>query len=369
MDTPTIISAATIDHDALQEFIESLSDLAPAIERDIARLKTTPGDRAVIASLFRAIHNIKGDAALCKVNLAVTIAHPIETVLARFRNAEIPFSDIVAEAVLLAIDRLELATDCLFTGKPMDGLHLTVLVQGLEKLALASAAQLDEFAGELIEAVTGFRPAAEASNRIRGHASSVLKRAKPLEADDLRFFRSLADQLEARSPVFTGRTQRLLRLAGETNQVMQQAIDPLQLEAAVYMHDVGMMFLPESIWLKQGRIADDEKQLLRTHPAYAAGLVSRMDGWSDAAKMIEQHHEMPDGEGYPGGLMADQICDGAKVLAIVDAFEAVMLKHINRGKNRSVLRAIAEINACDKQFAPEWIDAFNQVIRRAVEAR
>ena len=85
--------------------------------------------------------------------------------------------------------------------------------------------------------------------------------------------------------------------------------------------------------------------------------------------MIEQHHEMPDGEGYPGGLMADQICDGAKVLAIVDAFEAVMLKHINRGKNRSVLRAIAEINACDKQFAPEWIDAFNQVIRRAVEAR
>lgn len=369
MGTPATISTAAIDRDALQEFIESLSDLAPAIERDIARLKTTPGDREVIASLFRSIHNIKGDAALCKVNLAVTIVHPIETVLARFRNDEIPFSDIVAEAVLLAIDRLELASDCLFSGKAMDGLHLTVLVQGLEKLALASAAQMDEFAGDLIEAVTGFRPAAEASNLIRGHVSSLSKRTKPLEADDLRFFRSLADQLEARSPVFKGRTQRLLRLASETNQVMQQAIDPLQLEAAVYMHDVGMMFLPESIWLKQGRIADDEKQLLRTHPAYAAGLVARMDGWSDAAKMIEQHHEMPDGEGYPGGLMADQICDGAKVLAIVDAFEAVMLKHINRGKNRSVLRAIAEINACDKQFAPEWIEAFNQVIRRAVEAR
>jgi len=45
-----------------------------------------------------------------------------------------------------------------------------------------------------------------------------------------------------------------------------------------------------------------------------------------------------------------------------------MLKHIHRGKNRSVLRAIAEINACDKQFAPEWIEPFNRVIRRTVEA-
>ena len=45
-----------------------------------------------------------------------------------------------------------------------------------------------------------------------------------------------------------------------------------------------------------------------------------------------------------------------------------MLKHIHRGRNRSVLRAIAEINACDTQFAPEWIEPFNRVIRRTVEA-
>ena len=362
-------SSAAIDKDALQEFSESLSDLAPAIERDIARLKTTPGDREVISSLFRAIHNIKGDAALCKIELAVTIVHPIETVLARFRNDEIPFSDIVAEAVLLAIDRLELATDCLFSGRSMEGLRLSLLVAGLEKLAQASGGELDERAGELIEAVTGFRPAAEAASLIRPNASPAPRKLDAQVADDLRFFLSLADQLESRSPVFKGRTQRLLRLASETNLLMGKTIAPLQLEAAVYLHDVGMMFLPESIWLKQTHITDDEKQILRKHPAYAAGLVSRMDGWSDAAQMIAQHHEMPDGRGYPAGLMSGEICAGAKILAIVDAFEAVMLKHISRGKNRSVLRAIAEINACDKQFAPEWIDAFNQIIRRTVEAR
>jgi hypothetical protein len=43
-----------------------------------------------------------------------------------------------------------------------------------------------------------------------------------------------------------------------------------------------------------------------------------------------------------------------------------MLKHANRGKSRSVLRAIAEINACDNQFDPGWIGAFNQVIHRTI---
>ena len=84
--------------------------------------------------------------------------------------------------------------------------------------------------------------------------------------------------------------------------------------------------------------------------------------------MVAQHHEMPNGEGYPNALASKDICNGAKILAIVDAFEAVMLKHINRGRNRSVLRAIAEINACDNQFSPEWIEPFNKVIRRTLEA-
>ncbi|MEI7429956.1 MAG: HD domain-containing phosphohydrolase [Betaproteobacteria bacterium] len=368
MDIRSIISPVVTDKQALEEFIESLTDLAPKIERDIARLKSTPNDREVISSLFRSIHNIKGDATLCRIDLAVTLVHPIETVLARFRNDEIPFSDILAEAILLAIDRLELAAEGIYAGKSLEGLRLVALVEGLEKLAQARPDEIDEFSCELIEAVTGFRPAAETSLLFRGRTSALPKRTKSQETDDLRFFRTLADQLESRSLLFKGRTMRLLRLAMETNQQKDNLIDPFQLEAAVYMHDIGMMFLPESVWLKTERMTTEEKQILRTHPGYAAGILSRMDGWSEAAQMVAQHHETPDGLGYPAGINANMICDGAKILAIIDAFEAVMLKHINRGKNRSVLRAIAEINACDNQFSPEWIEPFNQVIRRTVEA-
>jgi HD-GYP domain-containing protein (c-di-GMP phosphodiesterase class II) len=160
---------------------------------------------------------------------------------------------------------------------------------------------------------------------------------------------------------------RILRLALETNKVAGNPVNAQQLEAALYMHDVGMMLLPESVWLKVGKMTNDEKQLLRSHPSAAAGLLQRIPGWEAAAEMVAQHHEMPDGTGYPRGLASAEICAGAKILSIVDAFESVMLKHIQGGKNRSVLRAIAEINACDNQFAPEWIAPFNAVIRKTVE--
>lgn len=368
MDVRSIIAPVVADQEALREFIDALSDHAPQIEHDIARLRSVPGDRDVIAALFRSVHNIKGDAALCKIDLAVAIAHPIETVLARFRSDEIGFSDLVAEAILLAIDRLELAAEGLVSGKSLDGLRLLPLVQGLEKLALSAAPDMDGVASELIEIVTGFRPSAHASQVPRGKSASLATGSRTRAADDMRFFRMLASQLEARSALFRGRTTRILRLAQETNRLGGNAIDPVQLEAAVYMHDVGMMFLPESVWLKVDRVTPEEKAKLATHPEYGAGILSRIDGWEEAALMVEQHHEMPDGGGYPKNLAGDAICAGAKVLAIVDAFEAVMLKHIQRGRNRSVLRAIAEVNACDRQFAPEWIAPFNQVIRRTVEA-
>lgn len=371
-----------LDKDALVEFMESLSDLVPLIERNIGVLKNAAENPAVIADLFRAVHNIKGDAMLCKVEIAVAIVHPIETLLARIRKRELPFSEVSAEAILLAFDRLELAVEALINGRSLDNLRLSVLIQGFEALATAKAIDLDERGSELIKALTGFRPAAEIAHarpadtsekleqeldqkRLKSNPDQLKNSAKMHE--DLQFFRVLAAQFEARSPLFKGRTTRLLRLALETNQEENNPVDPLQLEAAVYMHDVGMMFLPESVWLKVEPMSTDERKMLRAHPHYADEILVRITGWEIAAQIVGQHHEMPDGQGYPQGLHAHQICPGAKILSIIDAFEAVMFKHIHRGKNRSVLRAMAEINACDNQFAPEWIEPFNRVIRRSLE--
>jgi HD-GYP domain-containing protein (c-di-GMP phosphodiesterase class II) len=287
--------------------------------------------------------------------------------MSRFREGEIPFSDLLAEMILLAVDRLELATDALLMYKPLDNLHLSDLVVGLNELAQATAADIDRRCAELIEHVTGFPPVISDMSIRAPRAAPPRNESADHLSTDLHFFRTLALQLESRSPLFKGRTMRILRLAQETNKLAGTPVIPAQLEAAVYMHDVGMMLLPEAVWLKVGKMTDAEKLILRNHPGFAAGILQRMPGWESATEIVAQHHEMPDGGGYPNALTNADICPGAKILAIVDAFEAVMLKHIHRGKNRSVLRAIAEINACDKQFAAEWIAPFNTVIRKTIE--
>lgn len=367
MNIRSIVAPVIQDRELFEEFADALTDRAPEIERAVATLRKTPDDHETTASLFRTIHNIKGDAAICKFELGVAIAHPIETMMGRFRGGEIPLSNMLTELILLAVDRLELATDALISNKPLENLRLPTLVQGLNDVTREIGSQIEVSSAEVIEAVTGFPPVIP---DIGGPArkSSKARSENNNANSDLQFFRSLALQFESRSPLFKGRTMRILRLAQETNKAGNNAVDPIQLEAAVYLHDVGMMLLPESIWLKVGKMSAEDKVALRNHPGFAAGLLLRMPGWEAATEMVAQHHEMPDGGGYPNSLTNSQICPGAKILSIIDAFEAVMLKHIHRGKNRSVLRAIAEVNACDNQFAPEWIAPFNSVIRKTIEA-
>ena len=366
MDTTALLQPRIRDSESLHEFFDALTDQVPNIERYIAQLKRATGDKKLIADLFRALHNIKGDAALCKVDMGVMIAHPIETMLGRLRNGEIIFTDLFAEAILFAMDRLELATESLVNGqKSLKHLKLVDLVNGLEELAGSPPDRVDEKVVRLIEAVTGFRPAGAKQSIKPGHTIVVDSSASV--AADLDFFHSLALQYETRSPLFKGRSERQLNLALQTNQVAGQPIDPLQLKAAVYMHDLGMLFLPESLWLKVGKLSDEEREPLRAHPGFGGGLLHRMEGWQVASEIVMQHHEMPDGGGYPLGLKESQITPGAKILAIIDTFEAVTLKQSKHGGNRSLVRAIAEINACDNQFAPEWISAFNTVVRLMVE--
>jgi response regulator RpfG family c-di-GMP phosphodiesterase len=364
MNLNALIAPAIQDRDALEEFADALQDRALELAQGISNLRKTPGDRSLIADIFRIVHTIKGDAVLSKVDVGVVLTHPVETLLSRFRSGELQLSDLMAETILLTIDRLELAIEALLSHKTLEDLNLVQLVEGLEKASVAAEHEIDTICCTIIEAVTGYPPVVV---KIAGQKTETRSVVNDAVADDLQFFRSIALQLETHSPLFKGRTTRILRLALETNRVASNPVDPIQLEAAIYLHDIGMLLLPERIWLRVGHLTAEDRLALRLHPHYSAGLLRRIPGWAAAAQMITQHHEMPNGRGYPGNFKNGEICDGAKIIAIVDAFEAIMLKHSQRGKNISILRAIAEINACDNQFAPEWIKPFNTIIRRTIE--
>ena len=355
-----------IDWNAFTDFRDGLVDTAPKIEALLAELKQSPEDLSRITLLFRLFHNIKGDAGLCRLPFVIPLVHGVETLLGRMRTGELPFSDLLAEVILLTLDRLEQTIELLSEHESAAALDLPALALGLEGMSQQPIANMDASAIRLIETVTGFRPGLSV---LPQRNASLAVRNITERHEDLNFFHQLALQLEARSPLFQGRTARNLELALETNKAAGSRVDPVQLEAAVYLHDLGMMFLPESSWLQVEQLSNRAREQLNQHPQWGAGLAARMVGWQEAAIMVMQHHEKPNGSGYPNQLKNSEIVDGAKILAIIDAFDAILLKHSHRGQQRSILRAIAEINASDRQFSAEWIAPFNRVIRAMLESK
>jgi HD-GYP domain-containing protein (c-di-GMP phosphodiesterase class II) len=364
-DIQTLTHPQIIDAEALLEFADALAERVLDIERDMAQLGKDPENRGLIADIFRSLHNIKGDAALCSVATAALIAHPLESLLTRMRTREVRYTQLLGEVILLGVDRLELAIKALMAGRSLEHLKLVDLVDGLKRISVASQGDIRTVAAQLIKTVTGFQPQATLHDQIDTHTTSG--KSGDSVASDLLFFRSIALQFETRSPLFVGRTDRLHQLAMDANRTAGSPVDTVQLEAALYLHDLGMMFMPESVWLKFGKMSDEERVVLHAHPDFAAGLLARMEGWGAAAQMVRQHHETWDGKGYPAGLKGNDICQGAQILSIVDAFESVMLKLNTRSRTSCILRAIAEVNACEKQFAPEWIAPFNSVVRIMLE--
>ena len=134
------------------------------------------------------------------------------------------------------------------------------------------------------------------------------------------------------------------------------------------MHDIGMGLLPESIVSNQGKLNDYEFKELHVHPVAGGEILTRMSGWGGAAEMVLQHHEKPNGTGYPNQLSDRNTCSGAKLIATLDAFEAMTHERVNRAHKKSIMRAMVELNACEDQFSRLWIPTFNQVVREMLEA-
>jgi HD-GYP domain-containing protein (c-di-GMP phosphodiesterase class II) len=102
---------------------------------------------------------------------------------------------------------------------------------------------------------------------------------------------------------------------------------PKELETlalAAKLHDVGKLTIPSSILAKPGPLDDEEWAAMRRHPAEGARLVAPYLPSPDVQAIIRSHHERWDGAGYPDGLRAEQIPLGARIVAVVDAFCAMI---------------------------------------------
>ena len=131
-----------------------------------------------------------------------------------------------------------------------------------------------------------------------------------------------------------------------------------QLEYASMLHDVGIIDVPYDILTKRGKLSAREIKVIRQHTAFSVALISPVEFLKPVLPIILYHHEKYDGSGYPSGLKKEQIPLGARIIACVDAYEAMVQKRPYRS-SLSIDQAVNELLKCrGTQFDPKIVDAF-----------
>jgi two-component system response regulator RpfG len=366
-----------IDPEFLDDFMCSLYESLDLLEHDLVVLERDPQNEKAIHSLFRTVHTLKGNARMCMLDPMSDYMHCIEDVMSEVRAQRLTFTSLIKEAVLLSLDQMRTESEAMIQTHELQLSSMQIVQQSFVRMKSATPMDAEmlaaevirhlggEFAQELpiIESQSDNNHHPEPTAQIQPSTSSEIIDAGAIKKD-LMFFRDISLRIDEICPYWESRSSRLLECCLRINRYLDTPVDAMQLSTAVFLHDLGMSFISRDIINKNGKLSPIEEKEIKRHVKVGYEWISRIPLWQEAALMVQQHHERPDGQGYPEKLTNDQICAGAKILAIADTFFAITNERADRNHKRSLLRAAKEINShASSQFDADTVLAFNQMLK------
>jgi HD-GYP domain-containing protein (c-di-GMP phosphodiesterase class II) len=191
----------------------------------------------------------------------------------------------------------------------------------------------------------------------------VKKKNKELRETYFQSMKVLAQSIEEKDKYTKAHSERMIKnaeLLVEKLGLPEYLKEPVKF--AALLHDIGKIDIPDAILGKKAALAEAEQKQMKTHPARGAGLIKNIKFLKPVVPMILHHHERWDGKGYPKGLKGEEIPIGARIVCILDTFDAITSNRPysdSRGKEW----AIAELKECSgTQFDPEVVDAFIEIL-------
>jgi len=184
--------------------------------------------------------------------------------------------------------------------------------------------------------------------------------------------RSLAEEVHAKEPYIFGHVSEVERLgmitAGEMGMDLSGKTKDL-LSAALILHDVGKIGIPDNILCKPGQLTQEEWKVMKTHVEKGARILEPLTDFKKVREIIMAHHERFDGSGYPRGLKGDEISIEARIICVVDSFHAIVSSRCYR-EGRSIDSAIHEIQNCSgSQFDPVVVEAFLRALKKELQKK
>ena len=138
---------------------------------------------------------------------------------------------------------------------------------------------------------------------------------------------------------------------------LKKDLNPVSLEYAALMHDVGKLGVPESILNKPAKLDEDEWNVMRKHPKTGVKILQPLHTFSNISPWIEYHHERPDGKGYYG-LKDEEIPLASKIIAIADTYSAITMRRSYKlpRTHEDAIRIIREV--AGTQLDKDLVDIF-----------
>jgi putative two-component system response regulator len=175
---------------------------------------------------------------------------------------------------------------------------------------------------------------------------------------------TLGRSIEARDPYTEGHCERLAKYAVGLGGILGLPEEDLSaLRRGGYLHDLGKVAVPDAILLKPGPLTAAEREVMRTHPVVGGEICRPLHSLQAVVPIIRHHHERQDGSGYPDGLRGETIPQTARILQVVDVFDALTT---DRPYRRALAQATAlealEIEACSGWWDPRIVEAFRQMV-------
>ena len=134
----------------------------------------------------------------------------------------------------------------------------------------------------------------------------------------------LAVMVESRDGYKAGHCHRMANYATALGRKLGLSDEQLQtLRRGGFLHDIGMLAIPDSVLRKPGALEPEEYELIRSHPVIGDSLCAHLPTLNPVRQIVRHHHERLDGSGYPDGLKGDEIPLVAQIIGLVDVYDAL----------------------------------------------
>jgi putative nucleotidyltransferase with HDIG domain len=163
---------------------------------------------------------------------------------------------------------------------------------------------------------------------IANQVAVALANAQLLEDLDLLNWgalRALARTVDAKSPWTAGHSERVAKTALGIGRILGLSNDKIDdLHRAALLHDIGKIAIPVSVLDKPGKLTDEERKMVETHPNTGARILAPIKAYESVIPAVLHHHERYDGKGYPSGLAGEEISLSARIMSVADVYDSLV---------------------------------------------